>query len=315
MQTDPFIVGVDVSKDTLACCVNGVRHELANSKAAIAAWLRQLPARSVVAMESTGRYHQTLAALAYAAGMRVYVLNSMDVFFYAKALGTRGKTDPRDAAVIARYVAEHVRQLHAWTPATPAQQQLQDLVRHRAGITTHRAALRQMASHVPSLRPQFEHLQDSFELLLASIDSQLQELIAADQDMKQADAALQTITGIKLQGSALLISLLSRIRFANVDALVAYSGMDPRANDSGHKRGTRRLSKKGPPELRRQLYLAAFSATRSATFKPLYQALLVKGFKSTEAFVILARKILRIAWAVWNSRKPFDPRLANPHMA
>jgi transposase len=315
MQTEPSIVGVDVSKDTLACCVNGVRQERANTKEAIQAWLHGLPAGSIVAMESTGRYHQMLAALAYAQGMRVYVLNSMDVYFYVRALGTRGKTDMTDAAVIARYVAEHAGKLHPWTPGTHAQLQLQELVRRRAGISTHRAALRQMLSGVPALRAAFGQLEAGFELLMADVDRQLQALIDADQDMRQADAALQTITGIKLQGSALLISLLSRIRFANVDALIAYSGLDPRANDSGLKRGTRRLSKKGPPELRRQMYLAAFSATRSKAFKPIYQALLAKGFKTTEAFVILARKILRIAWAVWKTRRPFDPALVNRQIA
>jgi transposase len=315
MQTDPFIVGVDVSKDTLACCVNGARHELANSEATISTWLRKLPARSIVAMEGTGRYHLLLASLAHQAGMRVYVLNAKDVYFYVKALGTRSKTDMGDAAVIARYLAEHVDQLHPWAPGTNAQRQLQELVRRRSGITSHRASLRQMLSPVAPLRDAFNELDARFDLLLTSLDRQIEALIDADHDMKQADAALQTITGIKLVGSALLISLLSRIPFANVDAFVAYSGLDPRANDSGQRRGTRRLSKKGPPELRRQMYLAAFSATRSKVFKPIYHALLAKGFKTTEAFVILARKILRIAWAVWKSRRPFDPVLANPNVA
>ena len=49
-------------------------------------------------MESTGRYHLSLAGLAHRAGLRVYVLNAKDVYFYAKALGARGKTDPGDAS-------------------------------------------------------------------------------------------------------------------------------------------------------------------------------------------------------------------------
>ena len=306
---------MDVAKDSLACSVEGRRHELANTESAITSWLRSLPASSVIAMEGTGRYHQLLAALSQAAGMQVYVLNAKDVYFYAKALGTRGKSDMSDAQVIARYVAEHRQRLHAWTPGTQAQQQLQELVRRRNGITGHRASLRQMLSTVASLKAGWQLLEAQFDHLLANLDQQIQILIDGDEDMKQASTVLQTITGIKLVGSALLISLLGRIPFANVNALIAYSGLDPRANDSGNKRGTRVLSKKGPPELRRQMYLAAFSATRSKAFKPVYQALLAKGFKCTEAFVILARKLLRIAWAVWNSRKPFNPVLANPQMA
>lgn len=315
MQSKESIIGVDVSKDRLACSINGQASVLPNTKAAVSEWLRGLPPASIIAMEGTGRYHQLLAGLAHAAGMRVYVLNAKDVYFYVKALGARGKTDAGDAAAIARYVAEHCHQLHAWMPGTLAQQQLQELIRRRAGITSHRASLRQMLGRVDLLSASFEALDQQFDRLLSDLDAQIKGLIQADKDMREADALLQTVTGIKLVGSATLISLLGRIPFANVDALIAYSGLDPRPNDSGKKRGTRVLSKKGPPELRRQMYLAGFSCTRSKTFRPLYDALLARGLKSTEAFVILARKLLRIAWSVWKTRKPFNPRLVNPNLA
>jgi transposase len=315
MQSDEVIVGVDVSKETLACSVNGRHLMLANDRAAIEQWLAGLTAGSVVALEATGRYGQMLACMAHAAGMRVFVLNAKDVYFYAKGLGCRGKTDPGDAAVIERYVREHRAHLHPWEPGSQAQQQLQELVRRRQGITGHRASLRQMLAADALLRDPFKILDEQFEALLATLDREIQSLIDADADMKEASAVLQTITGIKLVGSAMLIGLLSRIAFANVDALIAYSGLDPRPNDSGKRRGKRVLSKKGPPELRRQMYLAAFSAVRSKAFRPTYEALLARGFKTTEAFVILARKLLRIAWAVWNTRKPFNPLLVNPNLA
>lgn len=320
MSSEQTIVGVDVSKDTLACCINGRAHQLPNTESAVTRWLGTLPAGSIVAMEGTGCYPQLLAGLACAAAMRVYVLNAKDVWFYARGLGSRAKTDPSDAAVIARYVAEHHPKLHPWEPGTPAQRQLQELVRRRSGITGHRASLRQMLTGVACLADSFKALNAQFDCLLDEIDAQIKALIGSDPDMKQADAALQTITGIKLVGSALLgsallISVLSRLAFENVNALVAYSGLDPRANDSGRKRGARTLSKRGPPELRRQLHLAAFSATRNKAFRPIYESLLARGLKTTEAFVILARKILRIAWAIWKSRKPFDVTLVGAQKA
>jgi transposase len=307
MQLHQGIMGVDVAKDSLACAtLRSERHVLPNTEAAISTWLAGLPVGSVVAMESTGRYHQLLAHLAHRAGMRVYVLNAKDVYFYAKALGVRGKTDRSDAEVIARYVAEHQERLHPWLPGTFAQQKLQELVRRRSGITTQRGALRQMLAGVNALAAEAKALEGCFAQVLASLDRQIRECIQGDEDMQQADSMLQTITGIKLVGSALLIGLLGKIPFTKADALIAYSGLDPRPNDSGQKRGTRVLSKKGPPELRRQMYLAAFSATRSKAFKPLYAALLARGFKPTQAMVIIARKLLRIAWAVWKTRQPFD---------
>lgn len=317
MQSDHQIIGVDVSKDTLAHAFLGSSStpSISNTEASIRNWLQRLPAGSILAMESTGAYHQLLAALAHAAGMQVFVINARDVYFYAKALGTRGKTDRVDAQVIARYVAEHRLRLHAWKPASAAQQLLCDLVRRRNAVTTHRVALRQTLGASKSLGGELGCLEAQFDRLLDALDRQIKDCIDSDEEIKQADRRLQTITGIKLVGSALLLSILGRIPFANVDALVAYSGLDPRPNDSGRKRGRRTLSKKGPPELRRQMYLAGFSAARSKAFKAVYQSLLAKGFKPTEAFVILGRKILRIAWAVWNSGKPFDPARTAASMA
>ena len=87
---------------------------------------------------------------------------------------------------------------------------------------------------------------------------------------------------------------------------IAYSGLDPRPNDSGTKHGTRALTKRGPPGLRKMLWLGAFSASHSKAFKPSYENIKSRGFSGTEALVILARKLLRVAWGVWRTGQPFD---------
>lgn len=69
MQVPLRFIGVDVSKAELFVATHGLEGCLSvpNECAAVAQWLRSLPAGSLVAMESTGRYHQLLASLA--AGM------------------------------------------------------------------------------------------------------------------------------------------------------------------------------------------------------------------------------------------------------
>lgn len=317
MQPSNIVFGVDVSKATLACSSPDGRAYLtvANNEKDIGPWLASLPPGSVVAMESTGRYHLLLARLAVRAGLRVYLLNARDLYFYAKALGMRGKTDRTDAQVIARYLAEHLHDLHPWSPGTALQERVQQLVRRRYGITSHRAALRELLGDLKTVRPHLRQLDVQFEQLLAEMDRQIQAEIDSDAELARGRKLLQTITGVGPVGSALLAVLLSRIKFANADALVAYSGLDPRPNDSGQKRGTRRLSKRGAVDLRRQAYLAGFSAARSKALKPLYLAIRARGFKPTEAFVILGRKLLRAAWAVWKTGKPFDPALLVPKTA
>jgi transposase len=309
MQGCTEIHGVDVAKDEVVATAHGQTHvrAIANERKAIDAWLAALPKGSIVAMESTGIYHRLLAERAHAAGMRVYVLNARDVHFYAKALGTRGKTDRVDAGLIARYAAEHHAKLHAWQPGDSAHRRIQELQSRRATLVTKRESVRQAFKGDRDLAGELKQLDGCFEKVLAAIDAKVDKLIAADDALTVGRKRIASVTGFGPQGSALLAVLFARIPFANADAVVAYAGIDPRPNDSGKKRGSRKLSKRGPGHLRRQTYLSGFSASKSNALKPLYKHLRAKGFATTEAFVILGRKLLRAAFAVWKTGQQWDP--------
>jgi len=308
------IIGVDVAKAALVTARRGGKasQTIANSPAAIRAWLKALPSGACIAMESTGRYHLELASQAKACGFGVYVLNAMDVHHYAKAMGQRGKTDPLDAHLIAQYVAHQLlgqgrKPLRPWQPTPRLLSELRELLKARVQLANSCARLSMALEHVAALKEEGQALKGHFKALMAQIDAKVATLMASDACLAQSCKRLQTITGVGAQGAALLATLLARIGFANSDAVVAYSGLDPRPEDSGSKRGRRRLSKKGDPQLRRQLYLCAMAATRNALFRPMYEALKARGLPSTAALVVLARKLLRIAFAVWKSGQAFEP--------
>jgi transposase len=308
MQSNLTINGVDVAMDELVVSRLDDKKVLivANRAAPIKAWLRQLPKGSIVAMESSGRYHQLLARLAHAAGLRVYVLNARDVYFYAKALGTRGKTDRVDSGVITRYVAEHHEMLHEWQPLSAEQACIDELIRRRALLVAKRDALRQSLRGCKALKVESKKLEAAFDSIIRSIDRKLKERVKADGELCASQRRVATVIGFGPLGSTLLAVLLHRIAFANADALVAYSGWDPRPDDSGHRHGRRKLSKRGPAYLRKQWYMAGFTASHTKALKPMYQALLARGLATTEAIVILGRKLLRAAYAVWKTQGTFD---------
>lgn len=106
-----------------------------------------------------------------------------------------------------------------------------------------------------------------------------------------------------------MATLFARVPFKHSDAVVAFIGLDVRARESGTYRGRRKLTKLGPAHLRRQVWLMGFAACHTKIYKPFYEAMKARGLKSTEAIMILGRRILRIAWAVWRTDKPFDPQL------
>jgi len=309
MQEVNVFVGVDVAKAELVAAVHGQAgcSCIPNEANAICAWLRELPDGAAVAVESTGRYHQLLTTLASAAGVQVFVLNARDVYFYAKALGARAKTDRVDAHVIARYLAEQHTCLRPWQLPHALLSEVQCLLGQRWTTVTKRTALRQsLQGSDGAIACQFQALDAAFAALLKAIDARIVQLFNDDVQLRAQCELLQSIVGVGPQSSALLVSVLAQASFASADALVAYSGLDPRACDSGRSKGRRRLSKRGQPALRRQMYLAAMSACHTKTFEGTYKALRQRGLKTTEALVVLARKLLRIAFAVWRSGRPFD---------
>lgn len=308
MQSNPMIHGVDVAMDELVvqCLDQPVVHRLGNRAAEIRAWVGQLPKGSVVAMESTGKYHQLLARLAHAAGMRVFVLNARRVYFYAKSLEVRGKTDRVDAGVIARYVSEHGDKLHQWQPACDSHTRIDELIRRRALVVVKRESLRQSMRGCKDVQAEFKQLDRAVDSFVNCIDRKINALIQADQKLRASRSLIETVIGFGPQGSALLAVLLERVPFATSDSLVAYSGWDPRPDDSGRKHGRRKLTKCGPSYMRKQWFMVGFSAAQAKVLKPVYQALLARGLASTEVCVILGRKLLRAAFAVWKTKQPFD---------
>lgn len=308
MQSNPMIHGVDVAMDELVvqCLGQTAFLRLGNRAGEIRTWLRQLPKGSVVAMESTGKYHLLLARLAHAAGMRVFVLNARRVYFYAQALEVRGKTDRVDAGVIARYVAEHGDRLHEWQPACGLHARIDELIRRRALVVAKRESLRQSVHGCKDVQAEFRNLDRAMDGFVRFIDRKINELIKADDKLRTSRSLIESVIGFGPQGSALLTVLLERVPFASSDSLVAYSGWDPRPDDSGRKHGRRKLTKHGASYLRKQWFMVGFSAAHAKAIKPLYQALLARGLASTEACVIIARKLLRAAYAVWKTKKPFD---------
>ncbi|CAN7153633.1 IS110 family transposase [Acidovorax sp. LjRoot194] len=315
MQVPLCFIGVDVSKAELVVATHGQDACLAvsNESTAIVQWLHTLPPGALLAMESTGRFHQLLATLAAGMGLTVFVLNARDVYFYAKGLGARGKTDRVDARIIARYLAEHHERLHPHCVPSACQAELEQLMGQRWTVVTKRTALRQsLRDCSTSIAQAAAGLEDAFGTLLHTIDGRITQLIKEQEQLHRARTLLQSIVGIGPQSSALLVTVLDRVAFCSCDALVAYSGLDPRAHDSGRSRGRRHLSKRGNPALRHQMFMAAMSACHTVTFAATYQALRARGLKSTEALVVLARKLLRIAFAVWRSGKPFDAHRITP---
>jgi transposase len=309
MDNKSRVFGIDVSKARLAIgdYEGAVRLNIDNVPPAIAQWLSGLAPGSIIAMEATGAYYQGLAALAHAAGMRVFVLNPRTLKHYAEAIGQRGKTDPIDARMIARYAMHEQAKLFAWEPPPAATDRLGQLLQRRERLVHATQLLAQSLAGVSALKSAREELLASLKRMIKNVELLMRAELAHTPTLAALHQRLSSIVGVGFVVAMQLVVALTRLRFARVESFVAYTGLDPRPEDSGQRCGRRRLSKCGPRLLRCLLYNAGMAAAHSKLFKPTYLKLRARGLRSTEAIVILARKLARIAYALYRSGETFNP--------
>ena len=145
------------------------------------------------------------------------------------------------------------------------------------------------------------------DALLAKVDALMATAAAQSPLQQHAPQRLETIVGVGPLVGRSLPNTVERVPFRHVDAFVAFTGLEPRAKDSGQKTGRRRLSKRGPAELRRLLFKAAMAAVKSQGWKPIYDASRSQGWSSTASVGIIARKIARAAWSIHRYQTTFNP--------
>jgi transposase len=309
-------LGADVDSRfiVVACSAQSfASHQITNDAKGIRTCLRSVPKGSRLGVESTGGYHELLADLAHAAGLQVFVLNPRDVRRYAQAIGQRGKTDWLDAEMIARYVAKEHAELHAYVPPTKEQRALARLINRRGKLVAARGTVTQSLRGIPGIDAELSHLLVCFERLLGQVELLMHDALEQQPAARQAAQQIATIPGYGPLGSTCLAHTLTRLPYANGDAVIAQTGFDPRPQDSGQKQGRRRLSKRGPSEQRRVLFNCARAASRTKHWRPYHESQLAKGLSSTAATVILARKMVRVAFALVKQNQPFDPERVHAH--
>jgi transposase len=306
-------IGADVSSTLLALSSAEPTKpiiSIPNTPAAITRWLKLLPQRCHIGMEATGSYHRCLADLAVAAGHTVWVFNPTRIAHYLRSQNVRGKTDPQDARGIARYVLNEAHRFHPYTTPTALHDRLHQLIQRRHQITKQRASLRMsLADLHDDCQTQLEQLLAGFDSMLTRIDELIDLSFADEPQLRARRTLLCSINGFGPLVSAAVAARLNRVPYENSDAVVAAFGLDPRPRDSGNYKGLRKLSKMGNPEERRLLYCAAMAACRATLFKQLRDKLLARGFSKIQAYCVISRKLLRIAFSVWRSNKPFNPQL------
>lgn len=300
-----ILCGVDVSKDTLDIATSDeITTQIPNTPDRISQWLASLPEGSKIALESTGRYHEAFLDLAVGAGFDVYVLNGHQLHHYRQAVGPRAKTDAHDAQLLRRYLCHEHDQLTSVNPLNEQQKRLWQLLKQRALLIKMRTQLTLSMKGDPEFQSVSWGAVSELNLAITKVEQWMFALAKA-QHWERAIGHCRSVPGIGPINALALVTCFHRGAFQRVDQFIAYMGLDVRVRDSGRLRGKRKLTKRGEPEMRRLLYMAAWSFARHPKFQPLYEQMRSRGLSSTAANVAMARKLARIAFALMKKGEDF----------
>lgn len=309
MSVSQSIIGVDVAKAEVVVYRTETDElkAIPNNKADLKAWLKTLPAGSAIAIEATNIYHLDTVSLAHSMGHMIYVIDGYRLNHYRMGTGGRAKTDASDARLLARYLRNEQADLRAWNPPPKIYTKLQSLLRRRAALVKMRVALNQSWAGEPLLKASSKSVSACLERHEALIEKRILDAVTEAGLLHQIKRC-QAVEGIGFLTAVALTMAFQRGEFQSADAYIAFLGMDLRVADSGQMNGRRSLSKKGDGEIRRLLHNAASAGIRSEAWKPLYQQYLARGLKTTQALVMIARKLARIAFSLMKNLSEYQPK-------
>lgn len=299
-------VGIDVAQDTLDVCTLPTDRTLRvpNTPAGHRKLLNTLlpladqPSDIRAVVESTGSLELPVALALEAAGIEVVIIKPERARHFAKAHGQLAKTDAIDARILAQFVRDVPLSV---TPLPPEElRHFRDLLDRRQQLVDMRTmeSNRRSTTTFPSARRSIDKHIAWIDRELKSVETDLNQRVAANPQWAEIDRILQTIPGVGPQTARTLIGHLPELGHVGRKTIGHLVGVAPIANDSGTIQCPRHIVG-GRWQVRNILYMAAVTAIRyNPVGKALYIRLRERGKSAKSALIAVAHKLLTIANAM-----------------
>jgi transposase len=306
-------VGIDVSKDRLDVAVEpaGEHFTVANAAAGWQALCARLEAigACAIGIEPSGGYEHGVIGALLATGLPVKMVDAWRLRQFAKGCGVLAKTDPLDAAIIARFVAlMPCRDAHR----DPALEPLIELVaaRHQIVEEALRCANQLERARDRELRRVLDRRARRLEADRLTLDKRIAAIIAADPALAARDAILRSAPGVGPVLAATLIAFMPELGSLTGPQAAALAGVVPYNFDSGKMKGLRCIFG-GRAKVRRVLYMAAHAAARhNPVFKTFKQRLIDAGKKPKVAILAVMHKLIVRLNAMLRDNAKWNPNHA-----
>jgi transposase len=308
---EAIYVGIDVSKDRLDVHVrpSGEVFVVERNGKGLKELVERLSslAPSLIAVEATGGFETIVAAAIAGAQLPLAVVNPAQIRHFAQAVGKRAKSDPIDAAVIARFaeaVKPEPRQL-----LDEAARLLAELVGRRTQIVEMRVAEGQRQQRVTAARVRksiARHIA-VLEKELVAVDRDIGDLVRGSPVWREKEDLLTTFPGVGDTLAHVFLAGLPELGRLTRREIASLVGVAPFTRQSGRWKGKSMIAG-GRTDVRSAAFMAALSAIRfNPVLRLFYQRLLAAGKPKMVALIAVARKILTILNAMLRDKKQWQP--------
>jgi transposase len=292
--TQPVYAGLDVAKASLQLHFQNQFFDFPNTSQGHGQIIKRLAATSNIHVicEATGGYESSVVAALHTAAINVSVINPARVRHFARACGILAKTDPLDAAVLSAFGRALAP---APTPApTAADAKLAGLVARRSQLLQIQIAERQRAQFAtePSLCKLFSSWLTQLERQLTKVEAHIEAHLMQNPVLETKVQRLDAIAGVGRLSALTVLAALPELGTLNRRQAAALSGLCPYNRDSGQWAGKRHITG-GRADVRRAIYMAALSASRSNDRLRIFYARLVAAGKPAKvALTAVMRKLI-----------------------
>ena len=331
MQEIKYGCGIDIAKDKFNACLSGIdttqqvriraQSSFPNTVtgfAAFLAWaLKHAPADLplVFLMEATGIYYEQLAWYLHNGDRNVAVVLPNKAKKYKDSLGMKSKNDQIDAQALAAMCCE--RHHSPWKPLTKniyglriLTRQVESLAALKTAASNQLQALHHGMYRDPATEKMLQKQLALYEKQKAQAHQRIEQLIAADPQLKRKFDHICAIKGLGLQSLAVIVAETAGFAaFENAAQLVSYAGYDVVENQSGTSAGKTRISKKGNNHIRRAMHFAAFNMVRYEVggMVALYHRIYERSRIKMKAYTAVQKKLLTLIYTLWKKDEAFDP--------
>ena len=308
-------IGIDVSKDSFVAAYPAksgyTTKTFPNTTSGVRRFIQTLPVESHCVMEATGNYSMLLLYLLQETNIPVSMENPQKIKNFSRAMLSVTKTDEIDAKLIAMY-GEKMEPAPYKIPSESIimLKQKRTVLRQLKKQLTMMINLQHSLSVLPKQDPTAKVVTEQTIKHLRKQISKMEEEITnlSNKEFKRQMDLLTSIKGIGENiASALIMATGGFTYFSSAKQISRFLGLCPTYQQSGTSVNVKgHINRNGDTHLRSQLYVVAFSSIRYNTAcKEAYERLRARGKSGKLAVIAIANKLIRQAFAVVKSDKPY----------